>query len=148
MTAIIVFSKRYCLTIRDASNYLNTFKGIDFLTEFYDVEHTLSFNDCVDDLTVVCQNNGGAISKKDYDRNAEEIIDDRNARYLFEGISADVVRYLVERDGMELTDAISTFHNSETFVKLEDFSTGLYIESLAYVYDLLLSELKNGHLVP
>ncbi|WP_366522364.1 DUF3791 domain-containing protein [uncultured Duncaniella sp.] len=25
------------------------------------MEHTLSFNDCVDDLTVVCQNNGGAI---------------------------------------------------------------------------------------
>ena len=33
------------------------------------------------------------------------------------------------------------------FVKLEDFSTGLYIESPAYVYDLLMSELKNGKLV-
>lgn len=61
MTAIIEFSKRHRLTIREASNYLNRFKGIDFLTEFYDVEHTLSFNDCVDDLTVVCQNNGGEI---------------------------------------------------------------------------------------
>ena len=66
------------------------------------------------------------------------------AKFLFEGISADVVRYLVERD---LQEAISTFHNSETFVKLEDFSTGLYIESPAYVYDLLMSELKNGKLV-
>lgn len=61
MTSIIEFAKRHGLTIREASNYLNRFKGIDFLTEFYDVEHTLSFNDCVDDLTVVCQNNGGAI---------------------------------------------------------------------------------------
>lgn len=61
MTAIIEFAKRYGLTIREASNYLNRFKGIDFLMEFYDVEHTLSFNDCVDDLTVVCQNNGGEI---------------------------------------------------------------------------------------
>lgn len=61
MTAIIEFAKRYKLTIREASNYLNRFNGIAFLTEFYDVEHTLSFNDCVDDLTVVCQNNGGAI---------------------------------------------------------------------------------------
>jgi hypothetical protein len=25
------------------------------------VEHTLSFNDCVDDLTIVCQNNGGTL---------------------------------------------------------------------------------------
>lgn len=62
MTAIIEFAKRHRLTIREASNYLNRFKGIDFLTEFYDVEHTLSFNDCVDDLTVVCRNNGGALA--------------------------------------------------------------------------------------
>lgn len=61
MTAIIEFAKRHGLTIREASNYLNRFKGISFLTEFYDVEHTLSFNDCVDDLTVICQNNGGEI---------------------------------------------------------------------------------------
>lgn len=75
-------------------------------------------------------------------------MNDKNARYLFEGISADVVRYLIEREGMDLPEAISTFHNSETFAKLEDFTTGLYIESPAYVYDLLLSELKNGRLVP
>ena len=75
-------------------------------------------------------------------------MNERNAQYLFEGISADVVRHLVERDGMELPEAISVFHNSETFSKLEDFSTELYIESPAYVYDLLLSELRNGHLVP
>lgn len=61
MTAIIEFARRYGLTIREASNYLNRFKGIDFLTEFYDVEHTLSFADCVDDLTVVCRNNGGEL---------------------------------------------------------------------------------------
>lgn len=75
-------------------------------------------------------------------------MNEKNAQYLFEGISSDVVRYLVERDGMDLSEAISTFHNSETFAKLEDFTTGLYIESPAYVYDLLLSELKNGRLVP
>ena len=54
------------------------------------------------------------------------------AKFLFEGISADVVRYLVERNDMDLQEAISTFHNSETFVKLEDFSTGLYIERSFY----------------
>lgn len=75
-------------------------------------------------------------------------MNENTARYLFEGVSADVVRYLVERDGMELPEAISIFHNSETFAKLEDFDTGLYIESPAYVYDLLQSELKNGRLVP
>ena len=61
MIAIIEFAKRHKLTIRESSNYLIQFKGIDFLEEFYDVEHTLSFNDCVDDLTMVCLNNGGAV---------------------------------------------------------------------------------------
>lgn len=61
MTAITEFAAKHALNIVEASNYLVRFKGIDFLTEFYDVEHTLSFNDCVDDLTIVCRNNGGAI---------------------------------------------------------------------------------------
>lgn len=54
-------------------------------------------------------------------------------RYLFEGISADGVRYLIERNDMTLSEAIVAFHNSETFAALEDFETGLYIESPAYV---------------
>lgn len=70
----------------------------------------------------------------------------RNARFLLEGISADVVRYLVERDEMTLSEAISVFHNSETYERLEDFETGLYIESPAYVYLLLKSELRFGTL--
>ena len=69
-----------------------------------------------------------------------------NARYLFEGICADVVRFLVERSSLALGEAISAFHNSETFSKLEDFSTELYVQSPAYVYTLLQHELKYGSL--
>lgn len=61
MTAIIEFSRYHNLSIREASNYLNRYKGIEFLSEFYDVEHTLSFHDCVEDLTLICQKNGGEI---------------------------------------------------------------------------------------
>lgn len=71
-------------------------------------------------------------------------MNEKTAKYLFEGISADVVRYLVERNNMTLEDAISVFHNSETFLKLEDFETGLYIQSPAYVYDMLIDELRCG----
>lgn len=70
----------------------------------------------------------------------------KTAQYLFESISSDVVRYLVEHDGMSLTEAITTFHNSETFAALEDFETELYIESPGYIYDMLQSELRYGHL--
>ena len=45
---------------------------------------------------------------------------------------------------MELAEAISTFHNSETFSKLEDFDTGLYIESPADVYRYLASTRQEG----
>jgi hypothetical protein len=44
---------------RDAFNYLYAHKGIEFLMECYDAEHTLSLDDAVEDLTMVCRNNGG-----------------------------------------------------------------------------------------
>ena len=37
-------------------------KGLAFLEEFYDVEHLLSIEDAVDDLTVVCKKNGGMLA--------------------------------------------------------------------------------------
>ena len=33
-----------------------------FLLEYYDVEHTLSIDDTVDDLIKVCQKNGGELA--------------------------------------------------------------------------------------
>lgn len=66
--------------------------------------------------------------------------------YLIEGISKDIVVYLMEEENMDLPDALNLLHNSETFEKLSDISTGLYLESSAYVYDVLLHELKNGKL--
>lgn len=59
--AITEFAKRHLLTIRDASNYLIRFKGIDFLEQCYPAEHTLSLNDCIDDITAICKRNGGEI---------------------------------------------------------------------------------------
>lgn len=41
--------------------YLLEYKALDFLTEFYDVEHMLSFEEAVSDMTAVCLKNGGKI---------------------------------------------------------------------------------------
>ena len=46
----------------EAFNYLLKFKGMDFLIDCYDAEHTLSLNDAVSDLTLVCKNNGGLLA--------------------------------------------------------------------------------------
>ena len=61
IAAISEFAKAHHISVREANNYLIRFKGIDFLTEHYDAEHLLSFDDSVQDLTQVCLNNGGGI---------------------------------------------------------------------------------------
>ena len=61
VAAISEFAKRNFLTIKEASNYLLRFKGIDFLEQCYAAEHTLSVNDWVEDITAICKRNGGRI---------------------------------------------------------------------------------------
>lgn len=56
------FAKVKNMNVKDAFNYLYMYKGIAFLCEFYDVEHTLSLENAVEDLTRVCRNNGGNIA--------------------------------------------------------------------------------------
>lgn len=56
------FAKRHALNPREAFNYLDKFQGIQFLKEHYEIEHTLSIQDAVEDLTLLCRHNGGALS--------------------------------------------------------------------------------------
>lgn len=55
------FAKKYLLTPKDAFNYLDRFKGLAFIIEFYETEHQLSLDEAIDDLTHICSNNGGGI---------------------------------------------------------------------------------------
>jgi hypothetical protein len=70
----------------------------------------------------------------------------RQMQYLVEGITKDIIAYLMEDNGCDLSTAIKEFYNSETFAKLSDEGTGLYIESSAYVYEILKMELSMGRL--
>ncbi len=56
------FAARFSLNPQQAYKYLDRFKGIDFVDEFYNVEHTQSFDDVVDDLALLCRKNGGALA--------------------------------------------------------------------------------------
>jgi hypothetical protein len=42
--------------------YLQRYKGLDFVDRFYDVEHTYSFDNTVEDLTAYCKRMGGTLS--------------------------------------------------------------------------------------
>ena len=70
----------------------------------------------------------------------------KRASYLIEGITKDIIAYIMEDEDVDLSTAITQFHNSETFAKLSDENTGLYIESPAYVYEIFKDEMKYGRL--
>jgi hypothetical protein len=70
-----------------------------------------------------------------------------NQDQLIEFIIQDIIHYLVTDLHIEYDDAMNIFYNSETFDKLQDIETGLYLESSAYVYGLLQDEINLGHLI-
>ena len=61
IAVIADFASAHALTPPQAYRYLERFQGLDFLERFYDVEHTFSFEDVVEDLTVYCHRKGGAL---------------------------------------------------------------------------------------
>jgi hypothetical protein len=69
-----------------------------------------------------------------------------NFDFLVEYITARVVAWIMRDQNIGLEEALLLFHNSETFDKLCEKRTGLYIESPAYIYDLWKEELRRGTL--
>ena len=53
------FADKFSLSSKDAFTYLYNHKGIDFIKENYEIEHTLSLDDAIEDLSIICRNNGG-----------------------------------------------------------------------------------------
>jgi hypothetical protein len=61
---------------------------------------------------------------------------------MIEYTTQDVVRYLMEDNGTAMEQAMNQFYMSETFEKLSDIETGLYLEGATYIYEMLKRE--NG----
>ena len=55
------FAARHKISAIQSYNYLAEHKGMQFLEKYYGINHTLSFNEIVDDLTELCSNNGGKL---------------------------------------------------------------------------------------
>lgn len=55
------FAKQFSLSNAKAYQYLRQYKGLDFLTKHYGIEHTQSIEDAVEDVTIVCNRHGGAL---------------------------------------------------------------------------------------
>jgi hypothetical protein len=59
---ITEFATTHHITTQQAYLYLQRYKGLDFVDRFYDVEHTYSFENTVEDLTAYCKRMGGALA--------------------------------------------------------------------------------------
>lgn len=71
---------------------------------------------------------------------------DYNFDFLVEYITSRVVEWIMRDQNIGLEEALLQFHNSETFEKLCEKQTELYIESPAYIYELLNEEFRRGTL--
>ena len=55
------FANKHNLSVKEAFQYLFQLKGIAFIKENYDVEHTLDFETILEDLEILCKRNGGTL---------------------------------------------------------------------------------------
>lgn len=66
---------------------------------------------------------------------------------LMEYTTQDIIAFLVKDKKIDFTEAMRLFYLSETYEKLLDEETGLYLESSPYVYDLFKDEYTYGKLI-
>ena len=62
---------------------------------------------------------------------------------MIEYTTQEVIRYLIEDYDITMEAAMEQFFMSNTFDKLSDIETGLYLEGSAYIYELLKREKKG-----
>ncbi|MDR0904456.1 MAG: DUF3791 domain-containing protein [Ruminococcus sp.] len=61
LICVLDFAEHHKIEKAKACDYLVRYGGIEYLEKFYEIEHTLSMDDTIETLTVVCQRNGGGI---------------------------------------------------------------------------------------
>ena len=62
VSLIAEFAERLKIDESSAFCYLEKYKGLEYIMKFYDVLHTLSYENAVEDLQTVCAGNGGDIN--------------------------------------------------------------------------------------
>lgn len=68
----------------------------------------------------------------------------RDFEFLRERKLSQLAALLIEERGLSFNDAFRELYNSDTYTKLSDPRTGLYIQSARYIYSYLENELNTG----
>ncbi len=69
------------------------------------------------------------------------------AEMLMEYNTQDIVEFIMSDLNVDYDEAMKLFYSSETFEKLYQIETGLYLESAAYVYGIFQDERNFGRIV-
>lgn len=69
---------------------------------------------------------------------------DKNFNFLVVYICSKILERLTGEEEISVEEEMVLLHNSETFGILCRKETGMYIESPAYVYEILKEELRRG----
>ena len=66
---------------------------------------------------------------------------------LIEFCIQDIIESIVKEQHIEYDKAMEMFYSSQTFAKLNDIETGLYLESSDYIYTMLQDEKKYEKII-
>lgn len=53
------FADEFSVNYKQAFNYLNKYKSIKFLLDNYEIKHTLSIDEVIEDMAIIARKNGG-----------------------------------------------------------------------------------------
>ncbi len=67
-------------------------------------------------------------------------------KYLVDKAVDEMTKFLIQDYKLGIDNAIDFIYNSDTYQKLTNPQTGLYVQSPAYIYQLLENEYKTGKL--
>jgi hypothetical protein len=76
-----------------------------------------------------------------------ELMMTNKQQQLVEYAIQDIIRYQIEDNGLSIDEAMERLYSSETFSKLQDMDTRLYLAGSAYLYELFKDEISHGTLV-
>jgi hypothetical protein len=62
IACIGAFAKKFSISNAFAYNYLLRYRALDFIFEHYEIEHTLSLDDAVEDMYTISKRNGGPLA--------------------------------------------------------------------------------------
>ena len=73
-------------------------------------------------------------------------VSEQEFKFMTEGIAADLIQLLMDRQGYSLPQAVEAVYGSQTYAALLRPASGLYAQSSGYVYSILETEILTGKL--